>query len=155
MLWEACHRHLETEINTQTKNALKNEDELEFSGQIARPESFPASFADFERLVVPGKTETDRRATYRDFLREHLAENKHTSGSASDNDALEATWDEVSVEVARNSLEPFSEHFYYHRARQFLKWKKGRDKRMNLERASKGGAAMKAKAEAQKATQRG
>lgn len=151
MLWETCYRHLETEIDTQTKDAISNEDELELSGRIARPARFPASFADFERLVIPGKTETERRATYREFLREHLAANRHLNENASDNVAPKATWDEVNAEIARNTSEPFSEHFYFHRARQFLKWKKGHDKKMRSVRASAGGAAMKEKAAANKA----
>jgi len=147
MLWETCDRHLKSEIDTRARAAINNEDELEFSGQIVRPKSFPASLADFERLVVPGDNEADRRATYRDFLHEYLRGIENPNGSV----GRETTFEAVNTEIERNLNEPWSENFFIVRARKFLEWKKEHDEKTRSARASAGGAAMKVKAAAKRA----
>lgn len=138
-LWDVCRQHLESEIATRTTAELKNAKDTEEEAEIPRPEEFPASFADFERLIVPGKTEADRRETYRAFLLVHLPQAKRREHGVSEGHVAEATKDEVDAEITRNASESFGETFWFHRARQFLDWKEKNGLKTRSSKAAKGG----------------
>ncbi len=148
ILWEACHEHLETAINTRVNEAIKNEDALKFVGKIEMPEKFPATLADFARLVVGGK---DSFKTYRAFIGEHILPlKKHLDGSLSLDAPNEATLDEVAAAITIDQQKGFSRDFYIYRAQEFLKWKPLHDHKAKRIRASKGGVAKQAKKLAEK-----
>ena len=149
-LWEVCRKHLESEIDTRTIDAIKREDanskELEVRGRIRRPLAFPTSHSDFERLVVGGENTTKRHQRFVKFIREYaLPMKNHPRVSKNFIDLPQATEEEVSTEVQRTREERWNEQFYYHRAQQFQIW----EQQTIANKASKGGKGLSKKMKAQ------
>lgn len=142
VLFEACHDHLGKEVAFRAGFNIRKEDELAWLGKIPSPKVFPTTLDAFLRLIVGGKTETDRVALYRDYLRHVLRVHKYCSQPDKGFDQIpETTLEEVNTALARDRREGFNEHWYYQAAGQFLKWREKNRKQLRVEKAKKAAKA--------------
>lgn len=136
VLFEACREHLDTETKRRAFANVARDERLDQYAGIPKPKKFPASFKEFLRIIVGGKTETDRVGMFRDYLRDNIWMCKSYRATDGNLENIpETTLDEVNDSLARFREKPIEVMDWLHVAESFQRWRANRAARTRTKRA--------------------
>lgn len=155
VLFEACREHLDTEAKRRAFANVARGERLDQYAGILKPKKFPASFKEFLRIIVRGKTETDRVKMFRDYLRDSIRMGK--SFRTSDRNLAnipKTTLEEWNASLDHYRKKGFELMDWLHVAESFQRWRENRAAHTRTERA-KTAANAKATSDLRKRTKSG
>lgn len=130
-IWRAAERALSGDDEIAAQMAARQAELVDLEQRIlartGTPRAFPVPFEEFLRRVVPGRTEADRMATYRRFVRWSLRLNdyylKHEDGDGLLlTDIPDPTPSRVAKAVERHKANSYAQGDFIEKAHMFFAW---------------------------------